>query len=194
MNTVDQILQKYAGAQSLETGEAAPAADPVKLASEAGVRDAESMMKIATLMGDIVGQRAVQVIAESFGYDPEVMKVASLQDVMFDSVLKIAEQVNGTQASAAQSTTLAEQGQVDESAAHHANIAVRCATDAVQSLGQGDHHTAAQMLESAASNIQSATHHASRTANPAVHQLVNEAAAAVSEASSIAASQAAPAQ
>lgn len=188
MNTVDDILKKYASAQNIESGNANATSetDPVKLAAEAGIRDAEAMMKVASLMGDIVGHRAVQVIAESFGYDPEVMKVASLQDVMLDSMIKISEQVNGTQASASAATTLAEQGQVDESAAHHANIAVRAATDAVQSLGQGDQHTAAQMLNSAAASVQAAQHHASRTNNPAVHQMVAEASQTVAEASAIA--------
>jgi hypothetical protein len=195
MSTIKDILQKYSTEQQ-KTASAAPAAvagapavseedNPIKIARDLGVRDSENLMKVAALVGDVIGERAVAKIAESFGYDPEVMKVASIQDLLFDSIIKVAEQVTGTTVSAASATEHAENLQISESAAHHANAAATAAADAVQSLQQGDEHTCAQMMASATSHLQSAKQFAARVGIPEVHNHVNEAAQIVGEAADV---------
>jgi fumarylacetoacetate (FAA) hydrolase family protein len=114
MNIAD-IVAKYrteavktAGVEKVEnTVESA-----VKTAHENGAREAENMMKVAAAMGDVIGNRIADIvtarIAESFGYDPEVMKTASLQDVLYDTITKVAEQVTGNTAVGGASSVHAE--------------------------------------------------------------------------------------
>lgn len=176
--------QKMASAQTQTNVEVET--DPVKLAHEAGVRDAENLLKVANVIGDVIGERVVAKIAESFGYDPEVMKTASLQDVLYDTITKVAEQVTGNTAVGGASSVHAETLQIAESAAHHANLAVRSASDAVQALHQGDEHTAAQQFATAANAIEVAQRFAARVEVPEVHQHVAECADIVNQAASMA--------
>lgn len=197
MNIAD-IVAKYnteqvktAGVDKVETA----VESAVKTAHENGAREADNMMKVAAAMGDVIGNRVADIvnarIAESFGYDPEVMKTASLQDVMYDAMYKVAEQITGTTVNAAVATQKAEEVQIGELAAHHANLAAQSASDAVQSLQQGDEHTAAQAMNTAANAIEVAKQLAGRVpANPAVANHVNEAASIVSEAANMAAAHA----
>jgi len=188
--TIDEIMNAYYGDDNgTKTASAVsnnPASEPVKLASDAGIRDGENLMKVAAYVGDVIGDRVVSRIAESFGYNPEVTKVANLQEVIFDAFTKIAEQVGGTTASGAIATTDAEAAQVAEDAVHHATMAINAANDVTASLGQGDEHTAVQMLDSAKSSIQTAKELASRVNHPAVNAHVQEAASAVAQAASVA--------
>lgn len=173
----------------------------VKTAHENGAHEAENMMKVASAMGDVIGNRIADIvssrIAESFGYDPEVTKTASLQDIMYDAIyrvaeqVKVAEQVTGTTANAAVASQHAEELQIQETAAHQANLAAQSSSDAVQSLQQGDEHTAAQAMNTAAAAIESAKQMAARIPyNAAVAQLVAEASAIVAEAANIVAAHA----
>lgn len=208
---LNDIMAKYrddsvktAGVSNTAEGLQAQAdveASAIKTAHENGMRDADNMMKVAAAMGDVIGNRIADVvetrIAESFGYSPEVAKTASLQDIMVDALysvaeqVKVAEQVVGTTANAAIATQKAEEVQIQETAAHHANLAAQSASDAVQSLQQGDHHTATQMMSTAATAIETAKQMAARIpANAAVAQHVNEASAIVTEAANIAAAHA----
>lgn len=197
--TLEEIIKK-AQSESVKTAsEQAPAAPAQlaveKTAYEQGANEAENMMKIAAALGDIIGNRAADVIeariSESFGYDPEVLKTASISDVMLDAMYKVAEQVGGTAAESAVSTAKAEEQQIGEAAAHHANLAAASASDAIQSLSQGDAHSATQLLATAGNAIEVAKNFASRVpANQAVAAHVNEAAAVVAQAADIAASQA----
>ena len=192
---LDEIVKKYQAGSEKTASVAGVYEEAVeKTAYEQGAQEAENMVKVASALGDIIGNRIADVvearIAESFGYNPEVCKTASLQDVMFDALYKVAEQVGGTTANANVSTTLAEESQIGETAAAHANLAAASAADAVQSLAQGDEHTATQALATAGQAIETAKELASRIpANAAVAQHVNDASAIVSEAASIAAGQ-----
>ena len=184
------------GGASTKVASAAPAAaqpevnaDPIKLATEAGVKDADNLMKVANVLGDVIGERVVARIAESFGQSPEVLKTASLQDMLFETVVKIAEQVTGNTAVGGASAVHAETLQIAESAAHHANLAVQSASDAVQSIQQGDEHSAAQMFATAANAIETAQRFASRVNVPEVHQHVSECAQVVNQATSMAGGQ-----
>lgn len=187
--SIDQIMNDYYG-DATKTASANDNSnvsnEPVKLASDVGFSDGENLTKVAAYVGDIIGDRVVSRIAESFGYSPEVTKVASLQDVLFDAFTKIAEQVGGTTASGALAATDAESAQVAEDAVHHATMAVNAANDVTASLGQGDEHTAVQMLDSAKSSIQTAKELAARINHPAVNAHVQEAASAVAQAASVA--------
>ena len=197
--TLDQIMQKYASEnvkQASEKVEEKVETAVEKTAYEQGADEAQNMVKIANALGDIIGNRVAEVvearIAQSFGYDPEVMKTASISDVMFDAMYKVAEQVGGTAAQNAVSTAHAEELQIGESAAHHANLAAASAADAIQSLAQGDHHSATQLLATAGNAIDVAKQFAERVpGNPAVAQQVNEASAIVAEAANQAAAVAA---
>ena len=191
---LSQIVDKYR-TEAVKTAGVAQVEDTVenavKTAHENGAHEAESMMKVAAAMGDVIGNRIADVVAgrlaESFGYDPEVMKTASLQDVMTDAMYKVAEQVTGTTANAAIATQQAEELQITELAAHHANLAAQSASDAVQSLQQGDEHTATQAMSTAANAIEVAKNLASRVQSPEINNHVNEAAKIVAEAASMAA-------
>lgn len=193
---LDEIVKKYQAGSEKTASVAEVYEEAVeKTAYEQGAQEAENMVKVASALGDIIGNRIADVvearIAESFGYNPEVCKTASLQDVMFDALYKVAEQVGGTTANANISTALAEEAQIGETAAAHANLAAASAADAVQSLAQGDEHTATQALATAGQAIETAKELSSRIpANAAVAQHVNDASAIVSEAASIAAGQA----
>lgn len=201
---IAQILAKYrtdavktAGVENVE-----PAVESaVKTAHENGAREADNMMKVASAMGDVIGNRIADIvsarIATSFGYDPEVTKTASLQDIMYDALytvaeqVKVAEQVVGTTANAAIASQKAEEVQIQELAAHHANLAAQSASDAVQSLQQGDEHTAAQAMNTAANAIEVAKQLSGRIpGNAAVVQHVTEASAIVSDAANMAAAHA----
>lgn len=187
--TIDEIMNAYYSDDTSvkkTASETNPAVEPVKLASDAGIRDGENLMKVAAYVGDVIGDRVVSRIAESFGYSPEVTKVASLQDIILDTFTKIAEQVGGGTASGALAATDAEAAQVAEDAVHHATMAINAANDVIASLGQGDEHTAVQMLDSAKSSIQTAKEIASRVNHPAVNAHVQEAASAVAQAASVA--------
>jgi hypothetical protein len=188
---------KTAGVEKVETA----VESAVKTAHENGAREADNMMKVAAAMGDVIGNRIADIvssrIAESFGYDPEVTKTASLQEIMYDAMLsvaeqvKVAEQVTGNTFNGAVSTQKAEEVQIQELAAHHANLAAQSASDAVQSLQQGDEHTAAQAMNTAANAIEVAKQLAGRIpANAAVANHVNEASSIVSEAANMAAAHA----
>lgn len=179
-NSLVDVATKSAGAQEPVANDTQ--ADPVKIAHEAGVRDAENLMKVANVLGDVIGERVVAKIAESFGHNPEVSKTASLQDMLLDTVVKIAEQVTGNTAVGGASAVHAETLQIAESAAHHANLAVQSASDAVQSLHQGDEHTAAQQFATAANAIEQAQRFAARVQVPEVHQHVAECANIVNSA------------
>lgn len=198
---IAQILAKYrteavktAGVEKVEN----VVESAVKTAHVNGAHEADNMMKVAAAMGDVIGNRIADVvsarIAESFGYDPEVTKTASLQDIMYDALysvaeqVKVAEQVVGTTANAAIASQKAEEVQIQEAAAHHANLAAQSASDAVQSLQQGDEHTAAQAMSTAANAIEVAKQLAARIpGNDAVANHVNEASSIVSEAANMAA-------
>ena len=195
---LDEIVEKFKAGSNKTASVAEVHEEAVeKTAYEQGAMEAENMVKVAAALGDIIGNRVADVIeariTESFGYSPEVCKTASLQDIMYDAMYKVAEQVGGTAAQSNVSTTLAEEAQIGETAAHHANLAAASAADAVQSLAQGDEHTATQALATAGQAIETAKELASRIpANAAVAQHVNDASAIVSEAASIAAGQAGP--
>lgn len=193
------ILQKYSQEKiAKETPSAEPkevTASVEKTAYEQGAEEAQNMVKIANALGDIIGNRAADImearLAQSFGYDPEVMKTASMTDVIFDAMTKVAEQVGGTAAQNAVSTAHAEELQISESAAHHANLAAASAADAIQSLAQGDEHSATQLLATAGGAIEVAKNFASRIpGNAAVAQQVNEANSIVAAAANQAAAHA----
>ncbi|MDD2231243.1 MAG: hypothetical protein PHY48_17810 [Candidatus Cloacimonetes bacterium] len=195
---LEQIIQKHHAEATLTAGVskvASAVASNTKTASENGAQEADNMMKVASVLGDVIGNRIADVVearlAQSFGYDAEVMKTASLQDVMLDSMYKVAEQVTGQTAVGLSSTAQAEELQISESAAHHANLAAQAASDAVQALATDDQHTATQMMATAAGSIQTAQQFASRIPNnAAVANHVGEASAIVSEAADIAAAHA----
>ena len=194
--TLNDIVQKYQNTKiASETKVEERVASVEKTAYEQGAEEAQNMVKVASALGDIIGNRVADIvearIAGSFGYDPEVMKTASLSDVMYDAMYKVAEQVGGTSAQNAMSSALAEEQQIGESAAHHANLAAASASDAIQSLTQGDEHTATQLLATAGNAIEVAKDFAGRIpANAAVANHVNEANAIVAEAADIAAAHA----
>lgn len=150
--------------------------DPIKVASEAGAKEAETMMKVAGAIGDMIGDRTIQKLAAWMGYDEDVVKVASFQDLMLDSMCKVAEDIQGTTPQAAAEQTNVEKLQIGEAAAHAATMAANCASDAVQSIEQGDQHTSAHQLETAQRHLEVAQQHAVRTDNPAVHSHVQAAA------------------
>jgi hypothetical protein len=125
-------------------------------------------------------------MAESFGFDPEVVKTAGLQDLLFGSVVKIAEQITGNVASGYESETGAEATNVGEQAAHHANLAAQAATEVIQALDQDDTLTAVQQLSTAKNAIEVAQQHAARISNPVVHQQIQEASGLVAHAASAA--------
>lgn len=187
---INEIIAQYS-TNAVKTAGVAEVAttveSAVKQASENGVHEAENMMKIASVMGDVIGNRIADIVesrlATSFGYDPEVMKTASIQDVMYDALYKVAEHVNGTQGNAAVAAQNAEEVQLSEAVAHHANLAATSASDAVQSLQQGDNHTATQQMNTSVGAIQVAQQLAARIPNnAAVANHVNEAAAIVEDA------------
>ena len=193
---LEDLLEKYQKGSVKTASEVTPVApistEVEKTAYEQGADEAQNMVKVAAALGDIIGGRIADVVeqrlAESFGYDSSVLKTASMQDVMYDSLCKIAEQVSGNTAQKAVSDQLAEEQQIGEAAAHHANLAAASATDAIQSLNAGDEHTATQMLATAGNAIEVAKNFASRVpGNAAVAQHVNEAAAVVSQAANDAA-------
>lgn len=190
--TLDEILKKVQSEKTASDNTVATSDSPIeKTAYEQGAAEAENMVKIAASLGDIIGNRVADVVegrlAQSFGYDPEVVKQASLSDILDDAILsKYADQLAGSAANAP-STVLAEQQQIGEAAAHHATLAAASAADAVQSLHQGDEHTAVQQLATAGDSIANAKQLAARVPeNAAVAQHVSEAAAIVAQAADIA--------
>lgn len=190
--TLDDILKKVQSEKTASDNTLATSDSPIeKTAYEQGAAEAENMVKIAASLGDIIGNRVADVVegrlAQSFGYDPEVVKQASLSDILDDAILsKYADQLAGSAANAP-STVLAEQQQIGEAAAHHATLAAASAADAVQSLHQGDEHTAVQQLATAGDSIANAKQLAARVPeNAAVAQHVGEAAAIVAQAADIA--------
>ena len=188
---LDDILKKVQSEKTASDNTVTDNSSVEKTAYEQGAAEAENMVKIAASLGDIIGNRVADVVegrlAQSFGYDPEVVKQASLSDILDDAILsKYADQLAGSAANAP-STVLAEEQQIGEAAAHHATLAAASAADAVQSLHQGDEHTAVQQLATAGDSIANAKELAARVpANAAVAQHVEEAAAIVAQAADIA--------
>ena len=181
MAEVKDILEKYK--MSKTAGVATPVAEPtspIKTASEAGVRDAENLMKVAAAIGDAISDRIVSNLQDFFGGNAE--KTASFQNLMADSLVKAAEQVSGTAGYSAVAADQAEHLQLQEVAVHHANTAAQAASDAIQSMADGDEHTAAQQMGVAASNISSAKHFSQRVQAPEVHAHIEQAAAIVAQA------------
>lgn len=179
------VLEQFKSRQ--KTASEAPVNDPIKTAADLGVRDAENLVKAASFMGTVMGEAFLQTVQSGF---EEMQKEAALQEEMLREYTKIAEQVGGTTASGVAAADQAEQLQLAESAAHHANLAVQASHDAVQSLSQGDEHTATQALSTAASAITKAKEFAAQTAIQEVHAHVEEAAGIVAEAAGMAESHA----
>ena len=175
----------------------------VKTAHAQGVEDAESMIKVARYTGDVIGQQVVDTalagICESFGYDPGVLKTASITDVIDDAVacsfVKIAEQISGQTGGAnLESTALAEAGQLASEGKSHATIAIQAANDAVASVDQGDPNTAAKSMEAAANSLAAAKQIAEIVPDPELANQVAEASQEVGTAAQAIAGTAAAAE
>lgn len=168
-----------------------PAADTsMKVAMEAGAADADRLLKVASSLGDAVAEQFISQVKSAFGYDPtaEAVKTATIQDLMYDTMYKIAEDVamnvnNGLPASAVASKEQAHQDQIADLTVHYATMAARAANDAVNSLQQGDEHTAIMQFTSAADMIGKAKSLAVQCEHPEVHDHVEQAAAVVAQAS-----------
>lgn len=180
-NLVEDVLRGYsANTQSMHaTG---MESDPIKLASELGAQEADKITKLASYMGELIGQAASRSFAEFLGYEGSVVKQASFQDLLIDSMIKVADQVSGNTAQGFESTNEAASLQADESAAHHANMAARSAMGALEAAQQGDGHTAGQLVQSAQSFLEQAKGHAAETNNPAVIDHIDEAEEVVAHA------------
>lgn len=175
----------------------------VKTAHDQGVEDAESMIKVARYTGDVIGQQVVDTalagICESFGYDPGVLKTASISDVIDDAVacsfMKIAEQISGqTGGAELQSTALAEAGQLVSEGKSHATMAVQAANDAVASVSQGDANTATKSMEAAANSLATAKQIAEVVPDPELANQVQIASQEVGNAAQAVASTAVSAE
>ena len=181
LDTAKGNISKTASADS-DTSDS-NVADLVKMASAEGAAKGDNFVKMASAMGDILGDRAfdgfLAKVASSLGYSPEVTKVASLNDMLEDTMVnimtKIAESVQGTSGAAVIGAQESEEAQIDELAAHHATQALLSAADVQQSLQGGDHLTAGQQMNSAVNNLEKAHEFAARTSNPAVHAQVQQA-------------------
>lgn len=181
-SSVQDMLDRYAQAAQAAGGAQMGAgldADPIKTAADAGAREAEMLAKTAASLGSLMGQAMYESFVAQMGYDAETAKTASFSDILTDSVLKVAADIQGNSQQAIVSADNVTNLQLDEDAAHHAEMSVACATDAATSVAQGDLHTAHQNIEAAAGHLKSAQECATRSQNPAVHNMVGEAAQAV---------------
>ena len=181
-NLVQDVLAGYTGSQKQASAFTGMETDPIKLASEMGAQEADRITKIASYMGEIMGQSASRAFCEALGYEPGVLKEASLQDVMADAMYKAAAQVSGNTAQSAISAAEAGTLQATESAVHHAEMAARSAIDAVQAADQGDGHTAGQQLQSSHAFLEQAKAHAADAADLDVHDQIAEVEQIVAQA------------
>jgi hypothetical protein len=183
MANVKDIVEKY---RSLGTkvASAAPVEDPmqaaVKTAAESGINDADALMKVAAVLGDVISERIISNIQGFFGEDVE--KTASFQELVAESILKVADAVTGTAGLREVAADQAEALQIDETAVNHATLAAQAATDAVSSIQSGDEHTATQQMATAAAALESAKQMAERSQSPAVHQHIAAASQIVAQA------------
>ena len=161
------------------------------------------MIKVARYTGDVIAQQVVDTalagICESFGYDPGVLKTASISDVIDDAVacsfMKIAEQISGqTGGAELQSTALAEAGQLVSEGKSHATMAVQAANDAVASVSQGDANTATKSMEAAANSLATAKQIAEVVPDPELANQVQIASQEVGNAAQAVASTAVSAE
>lgn len=163
-------------------------------AAELGAQEADNMIKVAQQLGSVIGFYAANTIRAELGFGGGLAKSASLQDMMYYTMAKVAEDKAGMPATKAVANQQAEQKQIDELAAHHATTAAQAAVDAVQSAQSGDEHTATQMMSSAASAISTAKNIVARSASPEVHAHVEECAGVVAQAADMAVAHAAGGQ
>jgi hypothetical protein len=152
----------------------------IKTAAEAGMQDAENLMKVAAVMGDVISERIIANLNDFFGSDAE--KTASLQELVAEALIKAADAVTGTAGNKEIAADQAEALQIDETAVHHATLAAQAATDAVTSLAGGDEQTATQQMATAASALETAKSMGARSKNPAVHEHINAASSIVAQA------------
>lgn len=180
---VSEIIAKYRDSQKtasapekVETKETVA----IKTAAEAGMSDAENLVKVAAVLGDVISERVIANLSDFFGTDNE--KTASLQELVAEALIKAADAVSGTAGVREVAADQAEGLQIDETAVHHATLAAQAATDAITSLQGGDEHTATQQMATAASALETAKAVAARSQNPAVHEHVNAASGIVAQA------------
>lgn len=187
----DVLKQARQSATKTASAPAAEAAAPsMKVAMEAGAADADRLLKVASTLGDAVAEQFINQVKSAFGYDPtaEAVKTASIQDLMYDTMYKIAEDVamnvnSGLPASAVASKEQAHQDQVADMTVHYATMAARASNDAINSLQQGDEHTAIMQFTTAADMIGKAKSLAAQCEHQEVHAHVEQAAAVVAQAS-----------
>lgn len=167
---IKDIVNQYTPAKTAAVNQSA---DLVKTAKDAGVEDGEKLVKLANHIGELIGttagNRAVEIIKAAF----------VVADDNRSAVGGVSANGSGQQAA-----NEAEDDQIAQLAAHHAELAGNAAKDAVDALGRGDEHTATQQFQTAAKSIETAKVLGAKTQNADAHAKIQAAAAIVAQSAS----------